>query len=50
MSEANKAIIRALNAGFERGDHDMILSCLADDVVWHVPAFFTARGRQVFKS
>jgi uncharacterized protein len=50
MSEANKDIIRKVNKGFELGDDDMILSCIADDVVWHVPPFFTARGKAEFKA
>jgi uncharacterized protein len=49
-TEANKDVIRKLNRGFELGDDDVILSCLADDVVWHVPPFFTARGKAEFKA
>jgi uncharacterized protein len=50
MSKANKDVIVKLNRGFEAGDEAAILSCVADDVVWHVPPFFTARGREAFRS
>ncbi len=50
MSEANKNVIRRLNKCFEAGDHDGIIACLADDVVWDVPPHFTARGKDEFRS
>lgn len=46
MGARNKDIIRALNGGFEAGDAEAILACLSDDVVWHVPPHFTARGER----
>lgn len=49
MSEGNKDVIRTLNRGFEAGDEAAILACLHDDVVWHVPPYFTARGKEAFR-
>ena len=40
----NKEIIRKLNKGFEAGDQEAILSCLADDIYWNVPGAFIANG------
>lgn len=34
--------------GFRRGDHDGILACLTDDVVWHVHGVRTTRGKAEF--
>jgi hypothetical protein len=49
MSQANKDVIIRLNRGFEAGDEEMILACLAETIVWHVPPFFTARGKEEFR-
>lgn len=35
-------------AGFNAGDHDMILSCLTDDVVWYMPQFINLQGKEAF--
>jgi uncharacterized protein len=50
MSEINKAIIRKLNASFEAGDADAILSCLAETIIWDVPPHFVAKGKQEFRA
>ena len=50
MSETNKDVVRRINQCFETGDHDGIIACLADDVVWDVPPHFTARGKDEFRS
>lgn len=34
--------------GFRRSDHDAILACLTDDVVWHVHGFRTTTGKADF--
>ena len=34
--------------GFRNGDHAAILGCLTDDVVWHVHAVRTTRGKAEF--
>ena len=50
MGARNKDVVRALNRGFEVGDAEAILACLSDDVVWHVPPHFTARGKEAFRA
>jgi uncharacterized protein len=50
MSEANKDVVKRINACFEAGDHDGVIGCLADDIVWDVPPHFTARGKDEFRS
>jgi uncharacterized protein len=50
MSEANKDVVRRINQCFEAGDHDGIIACLADEVVWEVPPHFTARGKDEFRA
>ena len=34
--------------GFRRSDHEAILDCLTDDVVWHIHGFRTTRGKAEF--
>ena len=34
--------------GFRRSDHEAILACLTDDVVWHIHGFRTTRGKAEF--
>ena len=34
--------------GFVAGDHEMILSCLTDDVVWDMPGNFHLTGKEAF--
>jgi uncharacterized protein len=50
MGSTNKDTIIRINRGFEAGDNDAILACLTDDVVWHVPPYFTARGKDAFRA
>jgi uncharacterized protein len=50
LLQANKDVIIAINKGFESGDENAVLAHLTDDVVWHVPPFFTARGKKEFKA
>jgi ketosteroid isomerase-like protein len=47
MSE-HKRIVEKYMEGFRRTDHAMILSCLADDVVWEMPGFFRLQGKDAF--
>lgn len=47
MSE-NKATVEKYMDGFRKGDHDLVLSCLTDDVVWHMPGFFHLAGKEAF--
>ncbi|PJE93975.1 hypothetical protein CUT44_31000 [Streptomyces carminius] len=43
-----KAVVEKYLEGFRRGDHDMILSCLTDDVVWDMYGYTTLQGRRAF--
>lgn len=45
----NKEVIRKLNKGFEAGDEETILSCLADDIYWNVPGAFTANSKEEYR-
>lgn len=44
----NKRTVERYIEGFRRGDHDMVLSCLTDDVEWIMPGFFHLRGKDAF--
>jgi uncharacterized protein len=50
MRERNNELVRTLNCGFEVGDQVAILACLTDDLLWHVPPYFTAGGEHEFKA
>ena len=47
MSE-NKKVVERYMEGFRRSDHEMILSCLTDDVVWDLPGAFHLEGKVAF--
>lgn len=34
--------------GFRATDHEKILSCLTDDVVWEMPGFYLHNGKEAF--
>jgi uncharacterized protein len=34
--------------GFRRGDHEVILSCLTDDIEWEIPGAFHLVGKNAF--
>jgi uncharacterized protein len=44
----HKAIVEAYIEGFRRTDHEAILACLADDVVWVLHGYRTLRGKEAF--
>jgi ketosteroid isomerase-like protein len=44
----NKRIVEQYLEGFRRSDHEMILSCLTDDVVWDLPGAFHLEGKVAF--
>lgn len=48
MSSANKLTIEKYIDGFNKSDHQQILSCLTDDVVWEMPGFFHLEGKAAF--
>lgn len=47
MSE-NKKIIEQYLQGFRESDHQKILSCLTDDVVWEMPGIYKHVGKDAF--
>jgi ketosteroid isomerase-like protein len=47
MSE-QKEIVEKYMDGFRVTDHEKILSCLTDDVVWEMPGFFLHNGKAAF--
>ena len=47
MSE-QKQIVEKYMDGFRSTDHEKILSCLTDDVVWEMPGFYLHNGKDAF--
>jgi uncharacterized protein len=47
MSE-RKQVVERYFEGFRRGDHEMVLGCLTDDVVWDLPGFKHLEGKEAF--
>jgi ketosteroid isomerase-like protein len=48
MPVSHKAVVEAYLEGFRCTDHEAILACLADDVVWVLHGFRTLRGQEAF--
>ena len=46
--DSRTAILDRYMDGFRNGDHAAILSCLTDDVVWHIHGVRTTRGKDEF--
>jgi uncharacterized protein len=44
----NKATVEKFMDGFNKADHQQILSCLTDDVVWDMPGGFHLVGKDAF--
>jgi ketosteroid isomerase-like protein len=47
MSPNNRVVEKYLD-GFRKGDHEQVLSCLTDDVVWDLPGAFHLVGKEAF--
>jgi ketosteroid isomerase-like protein len=45
---ANKRTVEQYMDGFRKSDHEQILSCLADDIVWDMPGAFHLVGKEAF--
>ena len=45
---ARKRVVERYIDGFRTGDHEQILSCLTDDVVWEMPPYFELSGTAAF--
>lgn len=43
-----KQVVERYMEGFRSTDHEKILSCLTDDVVWEMPGFFLHKGKEDF--
>jgi len=44
----NKKIVERYLDGFRKGNHEQILSCLTEDVIWDLPGAFHLVGKQEF--
>jgi len=45
---SHKQVVEAYIDGFRRTDHEAILACLADDIVWVLHGYRTLRGKEAF--
>ena len=43
-----KSVVQAYMDGFRSSDHELILRCLTDDVVWHIHGHRTTHGKAEF--
>jgi ketosteroid isomerase-like protein len=44
----NKRTVEKYMDGFRKSDHELILSCLTDDIEWDMPGAFHLIGKQAF--
>jgi ketosteroid isomerase-like protein len=44
----NKRTVEKYMDGFRKSDHEMILSCLTDDIEWEMPGAFHLIGKEAF--
>ncbi|RTY91800.1 nuclear transport factor 2 family protein [Flavobacterium sp. GT3R68] len=44
----NKETVEQYMQGFREGDHQKILSCLTDDVIWEMPGTYKHIGKEAF--
>ena len=47
MSENKRTVARYID-GFRASDHELVLSCLTDDVEWEIPGLFRVTGKDAF--
>ena len=47
---SQRTVVDAYIDGFRRGDHQAILECLTDDVVWNIHGHRTTHGKAEFDS
>ena len=45
---ARKQVVERYVEGFRSQDHEAILSCLTDDVIWEMPPHFSLSGKEEF--
>jgi uncharacterized protein YndB with AHSA1/START domain/ketosteroid isomerase-like protein len=46
--EGNEDTVKKYMDGFNEGNHEKILECLTDDVIWHMPGYFHLTGKEAF--
>jgi len=44
----NKQTVAKYMEGFREGNHEKILSCLTDDVIWELPGHYMHHGKEAF--
>jgi ketosteroid isomerase-like protein len=44
----NKKTVETYMDGFRASDHEMILNCLTEDVVWEMPGMYEHHGKDAF--
>jgi uncharacterized protein len=44
----NKITVEKYMEGFRKSDHELILSCLTDDIEWEMPGAFHLIGKEAF--
>jgi ketosteroid isomerase-like protein len=44
----NKRTVENYMEGFRKSDHELILSCLTDDIEWEMPGAFHVIGKEAF--
>ena len=44
----NKEVVEKYIQGFRETNHEKILACLDDEVIWHMPGFINAKGKAAF--
>ena len=44
----HKEVVEAYVEGFRCSDHEALLACLADDIVWVLHGYRTLRGKDAF--
>jgi ketosteroid isomerase-like protein len=45
---SNKKVVEIYMDGFRKSDHEQILSCLTDNVIWEMPGLFYKVGKEAF--
>jgi ketosteroid isomerase-like protein len=48
VSSPRKRVVETYIEGFRAGDHELILGCLTDDVVWEMHPYFELSGKAAF--
>ncbi len=49
MTENKKTVIKYMH-GFCEGNHEKIISCLAENVIWDMPGIFHWQGKESIRN